>query len=143
MAMGLSGTEIYAVIVEFVFDLRTISTSRGRTRNYVTMSPTDAGCGNSTVDTLQFLMMMGDPEMKPEAHYVEGTCVKLVRGFPQISKKFPRLKLDRDSPKRQDPLGLAKRLPAASVSPCFECYAVTCPDNGCCGTSRRLIAIRE
>ena len=63
------------------------------------MSPADAGCGNSTVDTLQLLMVMGDPEMKPKAHYVEGTCVKLLLGIPSNFEKFPRLKLDRDSPK--------------------------------------------
>lgn len=42
---------------------------------------------------LQFPMMMGDLEMRPEMHRVEGDFAKLLPGSPNF--KFPQLKLGR------------------------------------------------
>ena len=62
--------------------------------------------------------VLGEQGTGPEL--CRGDLREIALGMPSKFQKFPRLKLDRDSPQKTTwPVGLGERLPAASVSPCF------------------------
>jgi hypothetical protein len=109
------------------------------------MSPADAGCDTSTVDTFAIPNDDGgDLEMKPKVHRSRGGLVRNCSQDPS-NFKFPQLKLDCAALK--DNLARwARRRIACSISFARsllrKCYIVTCLDNVYYGTVR-LIAIRE